>query len=282
MLKTNKAKLPVLTVPAAVSPLREPASMGLYLSEDGTGVYMPGPGGICRNVRVGDRIDSVIGSHIAPGVCLDGADKNDGALALYANPGTPVRRVGHAAAEGYVVGRCSMAGGGILAAAFPPSVIDELTGDERFLLECGSCGLTLEEHPDIHCFIDPDLLDRFPLRVEDGTLCFPAAKILPERFAGALGGDLLSVMTKDEPDFAAFGLETLRFGDFVLFRDIDACYGTAFLEGAVTLGVVTDGDAPHAGGGPGVTPLLSSQTGGFSAYLSAEFGNIGRYFEGGD
>ena len=282
MLKTNEAKLPCLRVAAVTAPYREPASMGLWVGADGTGAYMPGSGGICTNVRVGDRIDSVLGCHIAPGVCLAGANKDDGALALYANPGTPVRRTGRSAPEGYVVGRCSLAGGGVLAAAFSKKTIDELNGDERFLLDCRSCGLTLSDWPMIRCFLDPGVLSRIPAREEGGRLLFPAAKILPERCAGSLGGDLLSVMTEDKADFAEFGLDTLRYGDFVLFTDIDACYGTAFYEGAATLGVVTDGGAPHAGGGPGVTPVLSCQTGLLGAYVSEAAGNIGTYCEGGD
>ena len=277
MIKTNKEKLPIIPVQAEVTPLCDPPFLGLQVGENGTGVAMPSAGGICRNFRVGDRCSDVLGVHIAPGVNIKGAGGSDGALNCYAGPGTRIKLMG-SDKMGYVIGACSPFTGGILTAAFPKAVIAEMDGNERFLLDCSCCGLSMTDWPDIMCHIDPELLEKIPLREEDGKLLVPVARVLPERTCGGLGGDILSIMTTDPDDRRELSLDDVRFGDFVMFTDIDSTFGCAYLEGAVTVGVVTDSGAPHVGGGPTVSVLFSCKADKLGGYLS-DMGNIGRYFE---
>lgn len=276
MIKTNRSRLPVIPVQAEVTPLCEPGYLGLQLNEDGTGIAMPAAGGICKNFRVGDRCSEVLGVHIAPGVNIKGAGGSDGALNCYAGTGTRIKLMGSDGA-GYVLGSCSPFTGGIFTAAFPKETMQSMNGDERFILDCSCCGLQMTDWPDIMCHIDPELLERLPIKEENGSLLVPVAHILPERTCGGLGGDVLSVMMTDPTDRTELGLDELRFGDFVMFTDIDSTFGGAFLEGAVTIGVVTDSGAPHVGGGPTVSVLFSCKTDRLGGYISDE-GNLGCYF----
>lgn len=58
-----------------------------------------------------------------------------------------------------------------------------------------------------------------------------------------------------------YGLDELRFGDFVAILDADSTYGRHYFGGAVSIGVIAHGDSIIAGHGPGVTGLLSSRDG---------------------
>ena len=276
MLKTNRNKIPCLPLKANVAPVLEPNYNG-YLTPEGTGWMMTGPGGICRNFKVSDRCSSILGWHTVPGVCLKAAGGNDGVLAYYAATGTPIKKCG-GEETGYILGACSMNASGVVAAAFPEKAILSFDGDEMFLFYSESCGLVLEDYPEITCKIHPDLLEKLPVREENGRLLFPVAKILPEKFAGGLGGDQLAVMTSDAASAAEYDLDSLCVGDFVLFTDIDHTFGGAFLRGAATIGIVTDSGACHVGGGPTVSVIFSCKTDKLGGYLS-DMGNIARYFE---
>ena len=275
MLKTNRKMLPIFPLKATVAPVKEPNYNG-YLDIDGNGVMMAGPGGICRNFKVGDRCTDILGHHIVPGVCLKSPGDGDGALINYALTGTPVTKCG-GEAQGYIIGACSYNGSGAIAAAFPEKDILSFDGDEQFQMICESCGLVLEDYPSIVCRIHPDLLDKLPVKEENGKLLFPVKWILPEKFAGYLGADQLSVLTSDTDTAKEAGLEDLCIGDFVLFTAIDHTGGGAFLRGAATIGIVVDNGAIHPGGGPSVTVLFSCKEDTLGGYIS-DMGNIARYF----
>ena len=79
-----------------------------------------------------------------------------------------------------------------------------------------------------------------------------------------------------------YGLDKLRFGDFVAILDADNTYGRHYYEGAVTIGVVSHSDSFLSGHGPGVSTLLSSKKGILKPVLSksanlAQVLKIGRY-----
>lgn len=278
-MKNNLKQIPRVILQAVIAPLTDPPGAGLFPTADGVGVRITGPGGICTNVKPGDPVFDMCGFHIIPGAALKSPCGSDGALAVYANPGTEIYLAGERKPCGYVLGRCSAAGDGVIAAAFENERLENFTGEERFVIYCQSCGFKFSDYPQIHCFIDPYLVNRIPTREENSRLLFPVSKILPDCLAGRLGSDMLSIMSKDSDTFAQFDLKNLRFGDFVLFRNIDACYGTAFMENAVTIGIVTDGDAPHTGGGPAVAPIFSCQGNMLDGYVSKDWGNISAYFD---
>ena len=68
------------------------------------------------------------------------------------------------------------------------------------------------------------------------------------------------IMTSDPETVKEYGLDKIRFGDFVALQDHDNRYGRAFRKGAVTIGIVVHSDCLRAGHGPGVTTLMTCQT----------------------
>ena len=117
MLKTNRDRIPRIPLLAEVLPPQEPPYLSLYVDQDGKGVCMASPGGICTNFHVGDKCESILGWHVAPGAALKSANGADGALANYACCGTRVKVMGKDV-TGYVIGAASPFAGGVLNAAF--------------------------------------------------------------------------------------------------------------------------------------------------------------------
>jgi hypothetical protein len=68
------------------------------------------------------------------------------------------------------------------------------------------------------------------------------------------------IVTSDPQTVADYGLDKIRFGDFVALLDHDNRYGRAYRQGAVTIGVVVHSDCLRAGHGPGVTTLMTCGT----------------------
>ena len=67
-----------------------------------------------------------------------------------------------------------------------------------------------------------------------------------------------------------YGVAHLRLGDVVAIRDYDTRWGPGYRKAAATIGVVSHGDSPKAGHGPGVTPLLTAIEGGIQTSLVKE------------
>ena len=68
------------------------------------------------------------------------------------------------------------------------------------------------------------------------------------------------IMTSDAALVKEYGLDKIRFGDFVALLDHDNRYGRAYRKWAVTIGIVVHGDCKGAGHGPGVTTIMTSKT----------------------
>ena len=67
-----------------------------------------------------------------------------------------------------------------------------------------------------------------------------------------------------------YGLDDLRFGDFVAILNADSTYGRHYYTGAVSVGIVVHGDSYIAGHGPGVTGLLTSRLGEIEPVIDAK------------
>lgn len=67
-------------------------------------------------------------------------------------------------------------------------------------------------------------------------------------------------MTSDPASVKKYGLDKIRFGDFVALMDHDNRFGRAYRQGAVTIGVVVHSDCLVAGHGPGVTTIMTCKT----------------------
>jgi hypothetical protein len=274
-IRTNAADLlEVAAVGTVTSPYH--TSKVYDITHDGRPVVLPGMGGICYNVRVGDSATRWVGDHCEPGASLsnlrkDAANDTSGnfGLNILACVGNRARVVGGPAegGEGTVTGKH----GGLehVLVDFPPEVLERLRIGDPVQIRARGVGLELMDFPEVRVFnCDPRLPDAWGLEAgKGGTLRVPVAKVVPAKVMGSgLGRDTVvrgdyDIPLFDEKVVAEHGLADLRLGDLVAILDADHSYGRIYREGAVSVGVVVHGSSVVSGHGPGVTTLLTSSTG---------------------
>jgi hypothetical protein len=244
------------------------------VGHDGIPRILPGPGGIVISHRIGDRCVGLMGDHIEPGVSIHNNDreiigeKNSLNLALltYVCVGNPARVItGPCAGKvGVVTGKH----GGVehVLVDFPEEVLRRLLIRDRIQIYSYGLGLKLLDHPEV-CALNcsPLLISRWGLRTGTSGLQVPVTHLMPARIMGsgigrneAVRGDY-DIQLFDPQIRRRFGLDTLRFGDFVAIVDSDSRYGRAYRKGFVTIGVVVHGDSTVSGHGPGVVSLLTGE-----------------------
>nr|NJM01870.1 DUF4438 domain-containing protein [Desulfobacula sp.] len=268
MLKTNEDKLVEILLQCKPGPPR--LRTGWRVSHEGKPFILPSIGGITLNVRVGDSAFGLAGDHIEPGVsCSANPEKplefpND-ALQILSCIGNEARIVsGDAKGEkGRVTGHHG--GSEHVMVDFPASALEKLTYDDKIMIRSRGQGLKLLDYPEIRLFnLDPGLLNKMKIKeIKGGRLRVPVTTLVPAQCMGSgLGsahtaaGDY-DVMTSDPDTVREYGLDKLRFGDFVALMDHDNSYGRAFVRGAVSIGVVVHSDCLLAGHGPGVSTLMT-------------------------
>ena len=283
-LKTNREQLVMTAVQGTVSPANQWAPF--EVGANGEIFAWPSTGGITYNVKVGDSVFGWAGEHLEPGVSakLTHANKKaEAGFQFLSCCGNTARVVsGDAKGEmGTVIGHH----GGVehLMLDFPDETLDKLTCDDKFLIRGYGQGLRLVDYPDVHIYnLDPGLLEAWGLSEnKGGSLAVPVHVVVPGHAMGS-GIGALSVTTGDydilchDPDTVReFGLDRLRFGDFVAVLDHDNRYGRTYRKGAVTIGVVIHSDSPLAGHGPGMMTLMSSSAPGRLVPVIKEGANVG-------
>jgi hypothetical protein len=117
--------------------------------------------------------------------------------------------------------------------------------------------------------IDPDLLDAMPVEMnENGQVEFPVVTVVPAFLMGSgLGSSTMmhgdyDIMTQDKEANEKFGLNDLRFGDFVAILDHDNQYGPHYKKDSVSVGIIVHSDSFTSGHGPGVAIVATSQDNG--------------------
>jgi len=293
MLRTNEARLVKMAVQGKpANPLR---FSEFEMDADGRGHSLPSVGGITYNVKVGDPAFGWRGDHIEPGVSVildeeKRSSRQNMALQFLACIGNEARVIAGAAkgAKGTVVGHH----GGVehLIIDFDDKALEKLTYDDKVLVRAHGQGLRLEALPDIAIYnVDPKLLGLWDLKIlSGGILEVPVALEVPSALMGSgIGhadpgtGDY-DITTQDPKAVRKYGLDRLRFGDFVAILDADNTFGRHYYEGALTIGVVTHSDSFLSGHGPGVCTLLSSKKGNIRPRISksanlAQVLKIGRF-----
>ncbi len=277
-MKTNIDRLVKVSVQGQVSP---PTKRYQYIvSHDGDPLILPGTGGITYNVKVGDPAFGWVGDHVEPGVSmkvLGGNEKvaENGALNILSCIGNKVKVISGDAkgAEGVVTGKH----GGIehVLVYFPKNTLEKLNLEDKILVKSWGQGLKLLEAPDVAVMnLDPDLLKKIPLKLNDGFLEVPVAGVIPPELMGSgigassvYSGDY-DLTSADKDKLAELGLLDLRFGDLVVLTDTDNTYGRCYRQGAVTIGVVVHSDCVLAGHGPGVTTIFTSAKGKIKAQVT--------------
>ncbi len=268
---TNRDRLVKVAVVGEIAPQEfESGWTAPYLiSHQGEPRIVPGTGGITYNVRVGDRVKGLVGDHIEPAVSSRNPDaKANGGYNILSCVGNRAMVVSGDAkgAEGVVTGTH----GGIehVMIDFTEDALRRMVIGDCIQVEAWGVGLEIDGFPDIRCTgLDPDLFARWVTETRDGRLVVPVAKTAPAAIMGSgLGrnnvfrGDY-DINLFDERIVAEYGLDDLRFGDFVAILDADSSYGRHYYTGAVSIGIIVHGDSYVSGHGPGVTGLLTSRTG---------------------
>ena len=190
-------------------------------------------------------------------------------------------------AKGTVIGHH----GGVehLIIDFDDKTLDKLTYDDKILVKAFGQGLKLEALPEIAVYnLDPRILKAWGVKISGGKLEVPVTAEVPAALMGSgLGhgdpgtGDY-DITTQDPKAVKKYGLDKLRFGDFVAILDADNTYGRHYYGGAITIGIVAHSDSFLSGHGPGVSTLLSSKKGNIRTKISksanlADILRIGRF-----
>ncbi len=271
MLKTNKDK--VVEMLLACKPGMPRAGAGWKVDHKGNPFLLPGIGGITLNVQAGDPAFGLAGDHIEPGVsCTANMEKpNDfpnNTLQLFSCVGNQVRIIsGQAQGDtGIVIGHHG--GSEHVIVEFPRKTKEKMSYDDKILIRAKGQGLSLTDYPGIKVFnLDPDLLEKMNIvETGKGTLQVPVTTMVPAPCMGSgvgrahVGAGDYDVMTSDPDTVKKYNLNKIRFGDFVALMDHDNSYGRAYVQGAVTIGIVVHSDCLLAGHGPGVSTLLTCAT----------------------
>ncbi|MFP4459988.1 MAG: DUF4438 domain-containing protein [Candidatus Zixiibacteriota bacterium] len=268
MIKTNKKNLVKMAISGKVSPPERSARFGV--DSDGKPFFVPGTGGICYNVIVGDRAFGWAGDHVEPGVSTRATKKSrDGQNAAYnflACIGNEAKLVsGDAKGE---LGRVTGHHGGSerVMVDFGEETMEKMTHDDSLIIKSFGQGLELSDYPEIRVSnIDPELLEKMNIEEKDGKLYIGVTHFIPAKLMGSgvgstmVGAGDYDIMTQDKELVKELGIDKIRFGDIVAIMDHDNVYGRAYRTNAVTIGVVVHSDCKFSGHGPGVTTFLSSR-----------------------
>ena len=271
MLATNEDRLVEFLLQCQPG---QPRTRGTWeVDHQGTPFILPSIGGITLNIQVGDPAFGWEGDHIEPGVsCTADTHKP------YEHPNVTVQLltcVGNTAtvvsgeakgATGTVIGHHG--GSEHIIVDFPREAKEKMTYGDTIMVRSKGQGLKLADYPEVALFnLDPSLLKRMKLRVaEDGVLEVPVTTMVPAYCMGSGIGSAhvakgdYDIVTSDAEAVREFGIDRIRFGDFVALMDQDNRYGRAYRRGAISIGIVVHSDCKEAGHGPGVTTLMTCAT----------------------
>jgi hypothetical protein len=263
MLRTNKDKLPVVSVQGQVShpKFRSPGRITI----DGRLVCVQGTGGITYNAKIGDLCCGWAADHLEPGVTSKNSDSDfNAAYNTFSCVGNAaVVRSGDAkGGRGFVTGKHG--GAEHVMIYFPDDVLENLSIEDKIDVKASGQGLKLLDYPEVELrSVGPELLEKMNIDEKDGVLEIGVAMIVPAHVMGSgLGAQTTTsgdydITLHDEREAEKYGLNKLRFGDIIAIEDADTRFGRNFRGGAMTIGVIIHGDSFVAGHGPGVTTLMS-------------------------
>ena len=271
MLKTNEKRIVEFLLQCQPGPPRTRGTWGV--DHQGKPFLLPGIGGITLNIQVGDPASGWAGDHVEPGVSCTADTKKpfehpNVSLQIFSCVGNTAKVITGKAkgATGYVLGHHG--GSEHVMVDFPREAKEKLTYDDKIIIRARGQGLKLVDYPEIILYnLDPALLKKMKIKKSGKErLKVPVTTIVPATCLGSgigrahvASGDY-DIVTSDPETVAEFGLDKIRFGDFVALMDHDNRYGRAYRKGAITIGVVVHSDCLVAGHGPGVTTIMTCET----------------------
>lgn len=279
-VKSNRDRLVSVSVMGMIA---SPGFPGLpaepyRLDAHGRPFLLPTYGGIVYNVSVGDSAYGWLADCIHPGVSISQKDDNaNRGLNLFACVGnTAIVMSGDAkGARGVVTGKSGRFSEHVIV-HFSKTDREKMAIGDKINVKSLGVGMTLDDHPDVKLkSCSPELLESLEVTTtQTKKLAVPVTAIVPPHLLGAGAGltsegGSLHIQTQDREALAAAGLDKLRLGDVVALQDFDSSYNHGYLRGGIGIGVVGQGDSPRAGYGPGVTLIMTSQTGGIEPTVSS-------------
>jgi hypothetical protein len=271
MLKTNEKHIVEFLLQCQPGP---PKTRGAWnVDHHGKPFILPGIGGITLNVQLGDPASGWAGDHVEPGVsCIVDTMKPfehpNISLQVYSCVGNKAKVISGKAkgATGRVIGHHG--GSEHVIVDFPREVKEKLTYKNNIIIFARGQGLKLSDYPDIMLYnLDPALLKKMKIKkLGKKRLQVPVTTTVPAACMGSGIGSAhvakgdYDIVTSDPATVKEYGLDKIRFGDFVALMDHDNRYGRAYRQGAVTIGVVVHSDCLIAGHGPGVTTIMTCKT----------------------
>jgi hypothetical protein len=271
MLRTNATSIVEFLLQCQPGPPRTRGNWSV--DHDGKPFLLPSIGGITLNIQVGDPAFGWAGDHVEPGVSctadtLKPFEHPNVSLQIYACVGNTATAISGEAkgATGTVLGHHG--GSEHVIVDFPREEKEKLTYDDKIIIRAKGQGLQLTDYPDIMLYnLDPDLLAKLHIdEVDDNRLAVPVTTVVPAAVMGSGIGSAhvakgdYDIVTSDPDAVNEYGIDKIRFGDFVALLDHDNRYGRAYRKGAVTIGVVVHSDCRSAGHGPGVTTVMTCKT----------------------
>lgn len=267
----NEDRLVAISVAGEVVAPRMPAlpAMPHIIARDGQPVIVPALGGIVYNVKVGDAALGWVAENVNPGVSIknreEGAHVALHTLACVGNEAAVM--TGDArGAQGTVTGKSGRWSEHVII-HFPRSALEKLAIGDRIRIKAHGVGLQFAGTEYVTTKnLSPRLAAAWGITARNGVLEVPVAGIVPPELMGAGSGlssdsGVLDIQTGDAALLESAGLAALRLGDIVAFQDCDATFNSGYHKGAVSVGVVSQGDSHRAGFGPGVTLLMTSREG---------------------
>lgn len=268
MLKTNEKNLVEFLLQCQPGP---PKTRGSWsVDHQGEPFLLPSIGGITLNVQAGDSAFGWAGDHVEPGVSCTADthkpfDHPNNALQIYSCVGNTATVIsGEAKGEkGVVLGHHG--GSEHVIVDFSHEVKKKLTYSDTIMVHAKGQGLKLVDYPDIVLFnLAPELLKKMKIKqAGENSLEVPVTTVVPAACMGSgVGASHVAkgdydIMTSDDETVRKYGLDRMRFGDFVALLDHDNRYGRAYRQGAVSIGVVVHSNCFVAGHGPGVTTVMT-------------------------
>jgi hypothetical protein len=261
--RTNKDQLMTIAVEGGVS---SASSRGYSVTYDGSSRLHLGMGSINHTVSVGDAAYGWANAdHVEPDASFTNPDSP--ALGILGSIGNEATLISGAArgAKGYYIGKH-----GSSMIWFPENVMAELSVNDEVQVAARGVGLRIEGFEDVRINkLDPELLERIGIEIENDQLVVPVVKKIPGHIMGSglgMGRMILEtvdydIQTTDPATVEEYDLKTLRIGDLVAIEDHYDYYGRGRYEGAMTIGVVIHGWSDISGHGPGLDPIISALPG---------------------
>jgi hypothetical protein len=300
MIKTNRDKLIQSEILGEITHPALRTDLAYTTTWNGKSKLGIGMGSIKYNVKIGDPCFGYAeGENVEPGVAVDYIAKEPSrsaseiiAFRLLACIGNEAFALAGEAkgAKGLVIGKHGyiprgggLGGGHHVLVSFKDEDLEKLViGDKIAIKACG-VGLEIEGFNDVKTLnMDPGLLERIDIEIEDEKLTVPVVAEVPAYIMGQGSGGSpveisgFEVQTSCPSDVEELGLKKLRLGDIVACRDILTAWGRGYYKGAVTIGVVSYGSSDLAGHGIGVTSILTSKKAKIKPELNPK-ANIGYY-----